>query len=260
VATWVYDTLTKDWFQWRTGTNEYHQLITHTLISTASTRINLVGTNNVNMSGPSAIFYLDSTYYLDDTVTANSVIYRERTTNHVENQQERISIASIMLDCEEGVAVQEGSSTTIATAVVGGETSIVVAATPGGTTAGDTVQVLMDDYTYFYATLTNVAGTTLTFANQPIPGSAAIGQQVKVYQDAAYTMEWSKDGGHTFGSAITRFFGGTELGSWGATNMFRAVIYGLGQARQWTFRFKTTARNKVVIKGLIARLWGEEGK
>lgn len=69
--------------------------------------------------------------------------------------------------------------------------------------------------------------------------------------DSLMWMSWSKNGGHTFSNEISRDVG--NLGDYKR----RVVWRKLGQARNWTFRLRTWSPNRVVIEGLIARLWGE---
>ncbi len=70
--------------------------------------------------------------------------------------------------------------------------------------------------------------------------------------DTLVWMSWSKDGGHTFSTELSRDFG--NLGNYGK----RVVWRNPGMSRNWVFRMRTWSPNRVIIEGLIARLWGEE--
>lgn len=239
--TLVYDALTKDWFQWRSGTNDYHILTTAASVSNNTTQVTLVGTTTAD----GKLHQLGETTYTDN----GAAIHRERTTQHVAKEQDRVTFSSLQLDCEEGTATVRGSTTVASAALAYGATAVVVAATPGSTATGDTVEITTDDGDVHLAVLTNVAGTTLTFANTPLTGSAAIGNTVRVFAPDTFTIEWSKDGGQGFGNAVTRHFSGKRA--------HRAMIYKLGTARQWTFRFKTSVAVRIALKGLIAKVYGE---
>jgi hypothetical protein len=75
---------------------------------------------------------------------------------------------------------------------------------------------------------------------------------VVCYGDDRCTLEVSKDGGHSWGTATTHHLGVT------VTRALRVMRRKLGWARQWTVRFKTSAAVKIVIKGLLATAWGEK--
>jgi hypothetical protein len=70
--------------------------------------------------------------------------------------------------------------------------------------------------------------------------------------DDQYWLSYSKDGGHTYSNAVMRNAG--EGGDWARRVIWRY----LGQARNWIFRIDTWTPKRPVLKGLIARMFGEE--
>jgi len=64
-------------------------------------------------------------------------------------------------------------------------------------------------------------------------------------------LSWSKDGGHTWSNEIKKSIG--KIGEY----TLRAVWRKLGEGRIWAFRLKIYGPIKVVIKGMIARQYGE---
>lgn len=70
--------------------------------------------------------------------------------------------------------------------------------------------------------------------------------------DDIFELSYSKDGGHTFSNLVQRNAG--EGGDWGRRVIWRR----LGQARNWIFRITTKTPKRPVLKGLIAKMYGEE--
>lgn len=68
------------------------------------------------------------------------------------------------------------------------------------------------------------------------------------------TLEYSKDGGHTFGNERVKSFGG--VGDYAT----RAIWRKLGQSRDWVFRVTRKVDAKTVYTGLIAKTYGEESE
>jgi len=64
-------------------------------------------------------------------------------------------------------------------------------------------------------------------------------------------MSWSKDGGHTYSNEIARSAG--VLGEYGKRLMWRR----LGQSRRWSFRYRSWATGRTVLKNLQAFRRGE---
>jgi len=69
--------------------------------------------------------------------------------------------------------------------------------------------------------------------------------------DSEMWLSWSKDGGRTFSSEISRSAGG--VGNYAHRLMWRR----LGHARNWTFRLRTWTTKPHVLKGLIGMVRGE---
>ena len=73
-----------------------------------------------------------------------------------------------------------------------------------------------------------------------------------VANDDRVWMSHSKDGGHTFSNEISRNAG--EEGDYAKRVMWRR----LGQARNWIFKIRIFASKRPVLKGLIAKMYGEQ--
>lgn len=69
--------------------------------------------------------------------------------------------------------------------------------------------------------------------------------------DTSVWLSYSKDGGHTFSNEIERTTG--NLGQYANRVIWRQ----LGWGRSWVFRIRTWSEKKIVLKGLIAKLYGE---
>ena len=69
--------------------------------------------------------------------------------------------------------------------------------------------------------------------------------------DTSMWLSYSKDGGHTFTDERE-----TSMGDAGEYSK-RVIWRRLGQARNWSFKFRTWSPNPMVLKGLYARLYGE---
>ena len=70
--------------------------------------------------------------------------------------------------------------------------------------------------------------------------------------DDDFELSYSKDGGHTYSTSVTKQAG--EGGQWDRRVLWRR----LGQARNWIFRIRTHTPKRPVLKGLIAKMYGEE--
>jgi hypothetical protein len=70
--------------------------------------------------------------------------------------------------------------------------------------------------------------------------------------DDIFELSYSKNGGHTFSNPIQKSAG--ERGDWGR----RVIWHRPGEARNWIFRIDTKTPHRPVLKGLIARTYGEE--
>jgi len=69
--------------------------------------------------------------------------------------------------------------------------------------------------------------------------------------DDEFWLSYSKDGGHTYSTETFRSAG--EGGDWARRVIWRR----LGQARNWIFRIRTWTTERPVLKGLIAKMYGE---
>jgi len=69
--------------------------------------------------------------------------------------------------------------------------------------------------------------------------------------DDVFWLSYSKNGGHTFNNTIARNAG--EGGDWAK----RVIWRWLGEARLWIFRIDTWTPKRPVLKGLIAKMYGE---
>ena len=239
-VTWVYDASTKEWHQWGSGTSGRHLM--QCMAARSNTLKPLIALSTAN----GKVYDISSTTYTDN----GAAIYRERTSHHAEAEQKRMTIASLQLDMEEGVSTTASRSTTLASAAVTGDTALVTVASTS-VTSTETVAVLMDDGRYHLSTVGAASATTALTLADPLTGPAAAGNSVVCYGDDRCTLETSKNGGQTFGTPVTLHMGVT------VTKALRVITRRIGWARQWTVRFKTSAAVKIVIRGLLARAWGE---
>jgi len=70
--------------------------------------------------------------------------------------------------------------------------------------------------------------------------------------DTSIWLSYSKDGGHTYSNEVERSIG--NIGEYKHRVLWRK----LGIGRNWIFRIRTSSPNKVILKGLIAILYGQE--
>jgi len=70
--------------------------------------------------------------------------------------------------------------------------------------------------------------------------------------DDVFSLSYSKDGGHTYNNAVEQSAG--EGGDWRRRVIWRR----LGEARNWIFRIDTHTPKRPVLKGLIAKMYGEQ--
>ena len=70
--------------------------------------------------------------------------------------------------------------------------------------------------------------------------------------DDQYWLSYSKNGGHTYNNAIMKNAG--EGGDWAR----RVIWRWLGEARNWIFKIDTWTPKRPVLKGLIAKMYGEK--
>lgn len=69
--------------------------------------------------------------------------------------------------------------------------------------------------------------------------------------DDQFWLSYSKNGGHTFSNSLVRNAG--EGGDWGRRVIWRR----LGEARNWILRIDTWTSKRPVLKGLVAKMYGE---
>ncbi len=72
--------------------------------------------------------------------------------------------------------------------------------------------------------------------------------------DDEFWLSYSKDGGHTYSTEVMKSAG--EGGQWD----IRVIWRRLGQARNWIFRIRTWTTARPVLKGLVAKMYGEESR
>jgi len=241
-VTIVYDATTKEWHEWGAGTSGAHPALS---ISTLEDNNRIYGTF-MAITGSNKLYRLAPDVYTDN----GAAIYRERASFHAADEQDRIRIASLTVDMEEGVSTTAIRTSTLSVAFDAGDPII---ATNDSTTvpAGATVAVTLDDGRIFLSTLSAGSSSATLSMTEVLPGIASAGNAVVVYADDRCTLETSKDGGQTWGTAVSLHMGVTT------TKALRIISRRIGWARNWTVRFKTSAAVKIVIKGLIAKLWGE---
>jgi hypothetical protein len=69
--------------------------------------------------------------------------------------------------------------------------------------------------------------------------------------DDIFELSYSKDGGHTYSNGQQRNAG--EGGDWARRVIWRK----LGKARNWIFRIRTHCTKRPIIKGVVAKMYGE---
>ena len=69
--------------------------------------------------------------------------------------------------------------------------------------------------------------------------------------DTSVWLSYSKDGGHHYTDEVERSIG--NKGQYAHRLIWRR----LGHARNWTFRIRTWSPNRIIIKGLIGRQYGD---
>jgi hypothetical protein len=256
VKTWVYDATMQEWHQWRSGSSGAHvaTAICPGFYGTAilpNSRPIFIATSASNAK----LYELNPTFYSDN----GSVINRERVGHHVNSEQDRLRITSMQLDMEEGTqGTAYSGSLTVSSSITSGATSVTLSSV-ATIQSGGTLALQLDNGTIHLATVTNTTTNPVTFT-EPTTFAASAGNTAIEYFDDRITMEWSKNGGQTWSAALTRHIG-VDLTVAGAITQamknameaWRILFFQLGQARQWSFRFKTSAIAKIVIRGLYAK-------
>jgi hypothetical protein len=241
-VTFCFDASTKEWHEWGAGTSGPHP-IQHA--ASAQAKVTNHGTY-ICLTNSGSLFRLANDVYTDN----GAAIYRERTSHHAHDEQDRINIAALLVDMEKGISTTVIRNSTLSAAAVEGDTSVTTVGTTA-VTAGQTLALTLESGRIQLLTLSaNSATSTLTFTEGLLEPASA-GAVAVVYADDACTLEVSRDGGQTWGTPRTLHMGVAT------TKDLRVISRRWGQGRNWTVRFKTSAAVKVVIRGLIAKLWGE---
>lgn len=241
--TLVFDALTKEWHVWRSGTSDYHLAQCIGAYGNGLSNAVLMGLTSADRS----LYLLRNTLYTDNS----AVINRERVSSHVHDERERLRLASFQVDVESGPlqSVVLDTATDLAAFVAGDP--IIAVLSIAGITNGDTVAITMDSGRVHTATITANGASTITF-DVALTETVSVGGDVKVYPAETFTLEWSKNGGQTWGTPVTVHMGSP------LTKLYRAIVRKLGHARNWTFRLKTATKSKIYILGAYAKPWGDD--
>ena len=260
--TLVFDAATNEWHQWRSGSTT-----THVISAAIAGRSDSASDLHFIFMGTTAsdgkLYRLNTLYFTDN----GTLIQRERVTHHTFDEQDRVRLSSIQLDAEESTQDRLYDVDTIKSpGYPAGSTSIRLTTGIGIAqySAGRTLFIQLNDSSIHLATITgNDAVDTVNFT-EPIKNGAPASNWVGVYDDDTLTIEWSKNGGKTWSSALTRHMGldldaaGVFVTSiQGVMYAWRIMVFKLGQARQWTFRFKTSAICRIIWRGLYAKGYAE---
>lgn len=257
--TWVYDARTREWHQWASGAAGRHKA--NAIVNVPVTGggfTSVLALNNTD----GKVYVLFVGYPSDD----GAVVYRERASHHVNDEQDRVRFSTFQIDIEEATAGGTSGAEVISFVSAGvapGATQLTLnAGDLAFAIAGHTLALVMDNGTIHLATITNTATNPVTFTEPTITG-AGIANAVIIYEDDRLYVEWSKDGGQTW-SAVQTLHMGVDLTIAGQItadmerqmNARRLIIRKPGVARQWTLRVKTANKCKVVIKGVWAGVYG----
>ena len=244
-ATWVFDAATKKWHR------RSHQISGKASRERYNVHVYAFGEH---LFGD----YLDGTIYkLDGSIGtfAGARVLRERTTISISDEENRRRLSSLQLDMEEGMGAADTTiSSTLGGAEAIGQTALTITSTTG-MFVGQRFEVDDDDGGTHTTTISLVTdGTNLTVSDALTVASAS-GNAVRAYtanNDNEWSLDYSKDGGHTYGNAVSRSAG--EGGDWKRRVLWRR----LGTARNWIFRIQSWTPTRPVLKGLIAKMYGEK--
>jgi hypothetical protein len=259
-VTWVYDATSKNWHKWQSGTSGQYDAVTYHYFRDKtpqygeSAQAGYGQFGNRHIIGKTAqngkLYELKSSLYADD----GAIIYRERTSPHFSSEERRVRISDVQLDIEEAQATRTSQgSGTLSAQEPAGSTVFEVSDDTTGLTIGDNVEFALEGGgTYVGICTSFVAGISITCADQPTPAAAASATEtITWYTPYTASLEWSKDGGQNFNNRLQRSMGVS------GEDRSRLMWRKLGLARNWVFRFKTNVVSKVIVKGLIAKLYGE---
>ena len=196
-------------------------------------------------------------YKLDGSIGtfAGNAVPRERTTISVSDEENRRRLVSMQLDMAEGIGSGDStSSTTLGGAEAVGQTTLTVTSSTG-MLARQRIEIDDDNGGTHSTTITSVTDGTTIIVDDALTVACASGNAVRFYvanNDDVFELSYSKDGGHTFSNLVQRNAG--EGGDWAKRVIWRR----LGQARNWIFRITTKTPKRPVLKGLIAKMYGED--
>jgi hypothetical protein len=252
--TFVYDSVSRQWFQWSSGSAGGRYMGNcHTFGMSSSKQFG--GKHFIGNADATAleVFALGSTtpVYTED----GDEIVRERTTIHFAREEDRINIAELQLDMEEGTAptkTEISSSWTVTTTEAKGATTIRSTDIDGTVEEGMQAAITMDNGVVHEATIITVNSGVSVVIGEPLPFAATATNTLAIYENTGVTLEVSKDGGKTFGNKRWRSVGVS------GENAQRVIWRKLGWGRNWVFRFTFRNFNGAVrLKGLTAKLDGE---
>lgn len=244
-VTWAYDAATKEWHQ--RG---------HTISDVLSRE-----RYNVHVFAFGEHLFGDyingGIYKLDGTIgTFNGARYlKQRRTLSISDEENRRRLSSIQLDMEEGQGDADATiQTTLNGAEAVGQTTLTVTSSTS-MFAGQRVEVDDDDGGTHNTTMSSVTNSTTIIINDALTVASASGNTVRAFtanNDDQYWLSYSKDGGHTYGNAVSKNAG--DGGNWAQRVIWRR----LGEARNWIFQIETWTPKRPVLKGLIAKMYGED--
>ena len=243
-VTWVFDASTKEWHQRSHIINDVDSRERY------SCHVFAFGEHLFGDYLNGGIYKLDGSIGTFNTAR----VHRQRTTISISDEENERRLSSMQLDMESGIGSADAPvSTTLGGAEAIGQTTLTVTSSTG-MFSGQRLEVDDDSGGTHSTTISSVTDGTTIIASDALTVASASGNAVRAYtdnRDDEFWLSYSKNGGHTFSNAIAQNAG--EGGDWAK----RVIWRWLGESRNWIFRIDTWTPKRPVLKGLIARMYGE---
>lgn len=255
-VTWVYDATSKEWTRWRSGSTDTRHLLdcvcylggVDTVLAPARIGTLVAGINGQN----SKLFRLGEDYYTDNT----AAIYREKVLPTVRSERKKTRLTMLEVDCGPTERSEITSTTIVAEALQGATT--VELTTVGATAIGDQIAITNSLTAYRHnALVTAVAGSNVTFANNPLPETIQAGDPAIVYTANKLTVTTRTDTSQfsVSANAVPQAAAPQSTSVSAGTNRF----FKFGAAREWQVKIAVEGRAKATINAVNARFAGEDG-
>jgi hypothetical protein len=258
-GTFVYDSLSKEWFKWERSDKTTEFMLSHMFVASPIAFGALGGQpSDTHFFGDGN--YTARVYELDEaafthypSVGSNLLpIERERTTSHFFDEFDRRALSVFQLEGEVGDHVETQIVDTLTSGAEAAAQTVIEIDSTTNAEIGHELRVTLTDGTIHYGIITAVdAGVSVTI-DPGLKSAASSGAVAQVYTAVRMSLEWSKNSGNTFGTRIFAVIGGTSA------YLTRLLWRNLGVARKWTFRIKTTVLSKVVFTRASAKRFGED--